>query len=478
MKRIISLLLILCLALGLVACGGGTAAGGEETQAKPKGQFKAGFGMQDVTPEGSVPLASYGDSRERMSTGMYSYLEARCVAIQDENGDLLLFITGDLSWVPNNLGAQVRTNLAKELGIPENHIILSGTHTHAGVDTSLVDIPTVVAFNTKFVDGLMQSARDAIADLKPAQVYVGSVQTEGLTFVKNYIMDDGSHAGDNFFGTGTTYVAHDAEPDQELQMMKFVREGGKDILIAQFQAHPHLEGKTTNLSAQLFGYFRDAVERDMDIYCLAWNGAAGNLNSNTRIAEERRTSDKNEWAQILCDYVKSGYDSMTQVETGPIKVAEVNYTATVNHAWDDYVDEAYMVLEYYEQTKDDKAASLYAESLGLYRCWRHARAIPGHAHAGETKDIYMHSWSFGDVSGVVLPYEMFCQTGMNIKAGSPFEKTFIVGYSWPSYTTYIPTREAFEIGGYEVGNCYFVSGTAEEMEGIYLDLLKSMHESE
>ena len=476
MKKIISLFLILCLALSLVACGGAAGGSDEGGQTEPKAQFKAGFGMADVTPDGSVPLASYGDSRERMSTGMYSFLEARAVAIQDENGDLLLFITGDLSWIPNNLGTQVRTELAKELGIPENHILLSGTHTHAGVDTSLVDIPTVVAFNNKFTEGLKQCARDAIADLKPAQVYVGSVMTEGLTFVKNYIMDDGSHAGDNFFGTGTTYVGHDGEADQELQMMKFVREGGKDILIAQFQAHPHLEGKTTNFSAQLFGYFRDAVERDMDIHCLAWNGAAGNLNSNTRIPEEQRTTDRNEWAQILCDYAKSGYDSMTQVQTGPIKVADMNYVATINHAWDDYVDEAYLVQEYYDKTRDDKAAAFYAESLGLYRCWRHARAIPGNAARGATEEIYMHTWSFGEVSGVVLPYEMFCQTGMNIKAGSPFTQTFIVGYSWPSYTTYIPTKEAFEIGGYEVGNCHFVAGTAEEMEAHYLELLRSMHE--
>ena len=86
--------LILCLALGLVACGGAAGGSGEGGQTEPKAQFKAGFGMADVTPEGSVPLASYGDSRERMSTGMYSFLEARAVAIQDENGDLLLFITG------------------------------------------------------------------------------------------------------------------------------------------------------------------------------------------------------------------------------------------------------------------------------------------------------------------------------------------------------------------------------------------------
>lgn len=59
--------------LGLAAC---TGQNDDTPVREAKAQFMAGFGMVDITPEGSVPLGSYGDSRERMSTGVFSYLDA------------------------------------------------------------------------------------------------------------------------------------------------------------------------------------------------------------------------------------------------------------------------------------------------------------------------------------------------------------------------------------------------------------------
>ena len=51
--------------------------------------------------------------------------------VQDENGDMLVFAVGDVSWCPSALGSKLKLELSKELDIPETHIILSGTHTHA-----------------------------------------------------------------------------------------------------------------------------------------------------------------------------------------------------------------------------------------------------------------------------------------------------------------------------------------------------------
>ena len=118
MKKIIALCLVFCLAMGLVACGsssgaaGTTGAAGEgSTTAGNGGVFMAGFGMRNITPKDSVPLDSYGDARDRMSTGIYTYLEARAVAVQDENGGLMVFAVGDVSWCPQTLGSNIRTKM-------------------------------------------------------------------------------------------------------------------------------------------------------------------------------------------------------------------------------------------------------------------------------------------------------------------------------------------------------------------------------
>ena len=489
MKKILAMLLCLCMVSLMAACGGsadapatGTAAATQTTAAtQPEAAvFKAGFGRVDITPKESVPMASYGDDRERLSTGMYSYLEARCVAIQDEEGQMMLFMTGDVSWCPDRLGSPIREGLAKELGIPKEYIILSGTHTHSSVSTSLTDMPAVSRFNDQYIKGMKEAAYKAIEDLKPAEVYVGSVMTENMTFVRRYIMDDGSLDGDNAYGTGTKRVAHETEADREMQLMKFVREGGKDILISQFQAHPHLEGKTTNISAQTVGTIRDAVEADLGALAFHWQGAAGNLNTGSSLEGETPTKDRVEYGKMMGKYIQSVYNDLTKVETGPIQVRKVTYTGQVNHMYDHMTVEASKVVAYFQAGNTAGATATYAHQFkdanGLrINSYYHANRILSNASQPATKDMDLYAWSFGEVAGAVIPYELFDTSGMQIKTQSPYTRTFICGYSWPSYGGYIPTREGYANGGYEADNSNFAPGTAEGMVENYLNMLNDMH---
>ena len=491
MKRILAIILVLCMALSLVACGSASSEGGAATTAPAAGGettaaparpavFMAGYAKKDITPKKSVPLDSYGDARDRMSTGLFSYLYAICVAVQDAEGQLMLFMTCDVSWCPNNLGAQIRQQLAAELGIEENYIFLAGTHTHSSVAPSLTDIPSVAEFNEDLVKKMVQAGHEAVADLKPAEVYVGSVMTENMNHVRRYIMDDGSLVGDNAYGTGTVIVRHETDADPEMQLMKFVREGGKDILISQFQAHPHLEGKTTNISAQTVGTIRDSVEADIGALSLHWQGAAGNLNTHSRMADETPTTNRVEYGKTMGRYIKGVYNDLTKVETGKIQVRKVTYTGQVNHMYDHMTAEASKVVAYFQAGNDAGATATYAHQFkdanGLrINSYYHANRILSNSTQGATKDMDLYAWSFGEVGGVIIPYELFDTAGMQIKTESPFTRTFICGYSWPSYGGYIPTREGYANGGYEADNSNFAPGTSEAMVENYLNMLNDMH---
>ena len=56
----------------------------------------------------------------------------------------------------------------------------------------------------------------------------------------------------------------------------------------------------------------------------------------------------------------------------------------------------------------------------------------------------------GSLAFLFLPGEPFMETAWAIEKDSPFEHTIIVGYS-ENNIGYIPTEEAFGLGGYEVG---------------------------
>ena len=171
MKKLFACILVCCMVLGLVACG---SSSGAEATGENGGQtgavFMAGFGMQDITPKESVPMASYGDDKDRWSEGLLTYLEARAVVLQDQEGNMLVFVIGDITWAPKDLADRIRDDMAKELGIPANNIIVSGTHTHNSVSASLVEFPAVVNFREQYVKGMEKAIRLAVEDLKPTEV--------------------------------------------------------------------------------------------------------------------------------------------------------------------------------------------------------------------------------------------------------------------------------------------------------------------
>ena len=441
-----------------------------------KNCFLAGFGLSNITPEESVPLTSYGDDLNRFSEGKISELEARALALTDKEGKTLLIITGDLSWAPWYLAPRIFEAIEEEFGIAKEYVILTGTHTHAAPGCHLGQVPSVVRYREKYIEGMIHAAQLAMEDRKPAEVYAGSAITERMNFVRRYIMDDGSLFGDCTVGTGTVLNAHESQADPELQLVKLVRKGGKDILLANFQCHPHLEGKNKLISAQLAGYFRDVVQQRFDAYCIYWNGAAGNLNSGSRIKKETRTRDGKQWAKIMVDYVERTLPNLYKVQTGLVQMADTTLCARVNHSYDGVMEQAQQVLDYAKNGHTPVEAGEFARQLGVgIHSFYHANRIVANFREAETKDMYLRAYSFGDIAGVVLPYELFDTTGMFIKCNSPFRKTIINGYGFPSACGYIPSAFAFQNGGYEADNCTFEPGTAEAMAEAYLALLHKLH---
>jgi DNA-binding XRE family transcriptional regulator len=324
--------------LSMAACGNadGTPA---QTTAAPQSNtptptddngFRVGFSRIDITPKESLPLGSYGNSSERMSTGYFTYLYISAMAIS-YGDDTLMMLTLDHSWFYSVLGEPTRLKINKEYGIPMDHIILNGTHTHQAPDSYNSEIPAQGRYNNLVVDSAPKACGEALDDRAPADIYIGSVKTEHMNFIRRYFMDDGSLIADNTEGTGTKVVAHETEVDAEMQLMRFVRADKKDILVANFQAHPHLEPLTTNLSAQTVGAFRTSVEKKMDdVWCLYWQGAAGNINTHSRLEGDMLTEDRDKYGDMLADYAVKAADSLQKVESGPIQVKIYDFNGSKN----------------------------------------------------------------------------------------------------------------------------------------------------
>ena len=93
---------------------------------------------------------------------------------------------------------------------------------------------------------------------------------------------------------------------------------------------------------------------------------------------------------------------------------------------------------------------------------------------GDTVPLEVQAFRLDDETAVVtLPSEIFVNLGLSIKAASPFKTTLVIELSNDS-VAYIPTKQAFLEGSYEVTNSRVERGTGEKLAEAAIGLLKEL----
>ena len=234
MKRLISLLLVCLLAMSMMACGSGDSQEISATSPVPgqpalqPGQQLVGYGKTNITPELPLPLGGYGNTETRISEGFLEYLYATCIAVTDQEGNTALLFGLDVIATGSKAFTDARTQISEKYGIPEDYIIMSASHNHSSPDLGS-KLPNVAKWIPILTQRLVECADMAMADRAPADMYTTVTETEGLNFVRRYVLQDGSFAGDNYgHPKESPYACHESNVDNCLQLVRFTREGGKD----------------------------------------------------------------------------------------------------------------------------------------------------------------------------------------------------------------------------------------------------------
>jgi hypothetical protein len=89
--------------------------------------------------------------------------------------------------------------------------------------------------------------------------------------------------------------------------------------------------------------------------------------------------------------------------------------------------------------------------------------------------VEVNALRIGDLGIVTLPGEIFCEFGLQIKKQSPAKHTLVVELTNDAIG-YLPTREAFEQGGYEptTGSTYYEEGAGDELTASALRQLNGL----
>ena len=475
MKRIFAMILVLIMALSLIACG----TGSETVKDDPyTGTFRAGYGQALINPEESVPLAGYGRTSSRMSQNITEDLYIRCTALTDENENTVLIFSADAIRA-DDIFFTGMAMVADATGIPVENMIINTSHSHSAPDFTNTGEDSILRYTDYVQDQMLAAALAAVADRKPAQMFYGSTETSGLNFIRHYLMDDGSYGGDSF-GDWTNHhaVAHTAEPDTTMHLLKFTREGKKDIVLVNWRAHAAMTGSAgtgVNVSSDFLGPFRDSLESLADCHAMYLQGHAGNINPGSRMNAEVEYSDYKEHGYLLAEFANQGLQEMQQLETGAIKTKRVFMDGKINHDMDHMVVKASELSAIWNNTGDREQVIELGKPYGI-RSPYHANAIKSNAKRGESEEIQLNVISIGNSVGFTTgPAELFDRNSMAIEEASPYEHTFCLAYT-NGHLGYIPAAYVWEYTSYETDITRFAPGTAEQIQDTLLQMLETLAE--
>ena len=437
-----------------------------------------GYGRTDITPEESVPLRGYGSTSNRMSDHVLNPLAATCLAFADAGGETILVYTLDLCTPSSAWAPRFAPAISKATGVPADHIFASATHNHSSPDTENLAEPSIPRYLDLLEGRLVEAGKTAMADRKEADMFTACAQTRDLNFVRRYILEDGTPAGDNYGRFDLSPIkCHETEPDRSMRFVKFVREGKKDIVMVNFQTHPHRTangGKFKGISSDIVGVMRDETEKRLDCDFIYFSGASGNINSRSRIEEENVYADHWEHGKAMADVAVSVEGTYVPLASGEVKV-DWNYPDwPTDHTEDHRVEDAKYIHQGFTASGDRPTWTEEARKLGFNSVY-HAGAVIRKSQRPAAIKVPLATAAVGSIGFVMVPYEMFDTNGVQIKENSPFNVTFVLTCANEEHMAYVPSALGNKNGGYSTDNCWFIRGSGEKFADALMDSLKKIH---
>ena len=438
--------------------------------------FKAGYGRRDITPDWSVPLAGNYHSERRLNTSVGLPIMASCVALSDGETTLLWYSL-DIVRPDTERFTMVRHKIAEATGVPFENIFTCCTHTHSSIDPGS-PLDAVKNWYPVFIEKMIEAAREAIADLAPAEAFAGEIETHEMVFTRRYFLKDGSFCG-LAKGTPTEdnpIVRHETTADPMLDVVKFTREGKRDIVMINFGVHvTKCSGKDTYymLTSDWPGAVRQQIEEKGNCRFIFFNSGEGNTVAFSRMKwKEMDHYPIEEYAPRMTAYILRALKYAQPVKTGKICVHNYPYPSVVDHTQDDRIEDARYVMKIWEE--DDRDAAMVAAKERGFSGYYQAMNLEIRYNKPEKIDMELCTATFGDLGLAAVPFEMFCETSREIKDQSPCKHTFVCSCT-QGFEEYVPTKEAFPNGAYEVESCRFFAGQAE----LYRDkLLEMLHDKD
>jgi len=426
-------------------------------------RWRAGAAVSVITPPLGSSLA--GSFTDRKAVDVHDDLAAKALVL--ERGDVrVALVVCDLICAPRRHLDEAKRLIQERCGIPRDHVMISCTHTHTGpATTGLLGAPAVEGYWDFAVPRIADAVQIACRRLRPAEIGFGAGSEPRCVFNRRFRMKDGSVQMNP--GRLNPDIVEPAGPTDPEVGVFCVREAESHrilAVVANYALHYVGGGDHDAVSADYFGCFGGALQHILGepFVAIMANGCCGDVN-NINVREKPRALRPYEQmervAGILAAEAAKVVHFMSFTDNGPIAVANAFVTARVRRPSAEQLAEDRRRIE--ADDFPDERERVYARERLLV------------AEEPAEISVQVQAMRLGGLALVAWPGEMFCRLGLDLKARSPAPTTFVVELA-NDYIGYVPTRRAFEEGGYETWlarSAKVAAGTGEAMVECGADLL-------
>jgi neutral ceramidase len=457
--------------------------------------LSVGVAATDITPPLGYPMAGYFSARG--ATGTLDPLLAKAIVFKQ--GDVTAaLVVGDLISIDRQLTDLIRQRVEAETGIPAAHLIVAATHSHTGPNyrpdlvkyiSRASDDPLPENDQARYiphlVDRMSVAVIEAFCKAKPATLRVGAAEEHTVAFNRRGLLKD---------GTVRTWARHDdkdvvgpAGPtDPEVGLVAILPQSGDAPVAAlvNFALHCDTVGGS-QYSADYPGHIQRVLQKELGpgFTSLFATGPCGDINhiDYAHGATKKTAADigerlANAALKALPD-LKPAEPTLAAARS-VIDMPLQSYTPE-DLAWAEDIiarDRKGEQLGTPIEAKAYKIHKLHLLRTGKADLGRDVEdaAPPSLEGPRETLPAEVHVIRLaGDTALVALPGEVFVELGLAIKQASPFEHTFVVELANDS-PAYVPTKKAFEQGGYEAANSLYAPGSGERLVETALRILTDL----
>lgn len=461
--------------------------------------FRAGAYAADITPELGALIP--GGFVAPYATGVHDPLHVRALVL-DDGETRIAFAVVDSGALPRAVCDEAKRLIKTQSKIPASHVVISATHTHSAGSALRMSGPDLTQwldrdghtqpsepltpYQSFLIRRIADSVQCAINRLEPARVGWGVGRAEDQLFNRRWFVKAEAIRRNPFGGVdqvrmnppvASPELIEPAGPvDPEVCFLSVQSRAGRPLaLLANFGLHYIGGGLPTELSADYFGMFAARIgellggtAEEYPFVGIMSNGTSGDVigrDARVRIQPEAPYVKMRRVANIVAAEVYRAYQTVTHRDWVKLDARYEELPLQPRRPTAEMMEHARKVLA----GRPAGQAPWHAQEKTYAEIVRQAADAPAELR------VPVQAFRIGDLGIAVTPVETFAEMGLELKARTPFAKTFTIELA-NGWFGYMPTVKQHELGGYEswLGVNRLEKEAAPKMVAALLRMMESM----